>query len=73
MPSLTTIVVVGAIAVVLYGLGRVVIASLKQGGAAEAERDEERRDRETARRQAEIMLENKDAEDVARDLDSGEF
>lgn len=70
---MTTYIAVIAAAIVLYLLGRVVIAMIKSSGAVEIERDEAKRDREDARRQAEIMLENKNAEDVARDLDSGEF
>jgi hypothetical protein len=71
--STTTYIVVAAIATVLYLLGRVVIAMVKNSGAVEIERDEARRDREDARRQAEIMLQEKTVDDVAKDLEDGSF
>lgn len=73
MPSLATLAIILTSGVVLYSLGRAVLAALAETGrSAERVREAERK-ASLLRRQSEIMLEAKDLENVAKDLDSGRF
>jgi hypothetical protein len=65
--------VASLIAAVLTELGRAHLAALRQAGRDEAEADEARRDRELARKQAEVMAEMRSASDAADDMDDGRF
>jgi hypothetical protein len=73
MPSLATLAIIFTSGAVLYSLGRAILAALVETGrSAERVRETERK-AELLRRQSEIMLEAKDPENVAEDLDSGRF
>lgn len=76
MSSTGLLIAVAAIVVaggVVYALRRYVYDKLVQdGGAIERARRAEA-DLALARRQGEIMAEQKDVEDVAKDLDAGRF
>ncbi len=59
--------------VVLYALGRAILARLVAGGG---DREKARRDEaelHAAKRQAKIMVERRSVEDVSQDLDLGRF
>jgi hypothetical protein len=73
MPSLAALAAICVAGAVLYGLGRALLTELLRGGqnAERAQRAE--RDLDAARRQAEVMLEKKEPQDVANDLDAGDF
>lgn len=58
---------------VLYGLGRAMLARLVAGGGDKEKARRDEADLDAAKRQAEIMVERRSAEDVSQDLDSGRF
>jgi len=71
--TLTTSLALGLAALAVYGLGRALIARLVAGGAAEEEARRAEAALATAQRQASIMSEDRTRDDVAKDLDRGDF
>lgn len=69
MTTLLTIGVVLAVTAFVAWLA----AALHQSGRDEYAAEEARREREIARKQAEVMAEMRSASDVANDLDAGRF
>jgi len=65
--------VASLVLVALTGLGRSWLDGWKQAGRDEFAAEEARRERELARKQAEVMAEMRRASDAADDLDRGEF
>lgn len=73
MSKLTEFALVAVAGVVLYALGRAILARLVAGGG---DREKARRDEAELRaekRQAEIMVERRSVDDVSQDLDLGRF
>jgi hypothetical protein len=68
-----TAIFVVAVTAVLIGLGHAHLATLKQAGRDELAAEEAARDRELAKKQAEVMAQTRSASDAADDLDRGEF
>lgn len=58
---------------VLYALGVRFMNAMRESGAHELAAQEAIRDKETAKRQAEIMLEERTTDETADRLDRGEF
>ena len=73
MSSLVILAVIGAGAGVLYAGWRAILAILKQSGRDEAAAEEARRDVEAARRQSEIMGQQRTGVDVDARFDDGTF
>lgn len=73
MSRLTALSLVAVAGVVAYALGRVVLARLVAGGAAEEKARRAGSDMRAAKRQAEIMVERRSVDDVSQDLDHGRF
>lgn len=73
MPSLATLAIIFTSGALLYSLGRAVLAALAETGRSAERVREAERETKLLRRQSEIMLEAKDPENVAKDLDSGRF
>ncbi len=65
--------VASLVVVALTGLGRSWLEGWKQAGRDELAAEEAARDRELARKQAEVMTEMRRASDAERTLDRGEF
>jgi hypothetical protein len=63
----------GVLGAVLYGFGRSFIGGLREGGRDAARAERARADLRAARRQGEIMVEQRSVDDVAKDLDAGRF
>lgn len=72
IPLIIVAVVVVA-GVVIYALRRYVYQQLQEGGGAAERADRAEADLAVAKRQGEIMAEQRDVEDVAKDLDDGSF
>jgi hypothetical protein len=70
---LPLLVIVGAIAALLYGLGRIALTISAESGSARERADRAERDLDVAKRQGEIIAENRGTEDAASTLDRGEF
>ncbi|MGD9545196.1 MAG: hypothetical protein AB7F41_02895 [Methylocystis sp.] len=73
MTKLIALGLVAAVGVVLYALGRAVLARLVAGGADREKARRAEADLSAAKRQAKIMVERRSVEDVAQDLDHGRF
>ena len=58
---------------VVFALGFAALRMIRRGGAAEEIAAEAQRDRETARQQAEIMLQERTPDETADRLDDGRF
>jgi uncharacterized membrane-anchored protein len=58
---------------VIYALRRYVYQQLQEGGGAAERARRAEADLSVAKRQGEIMAQQKDIEDVAKDLDDGRF
>jgi hypothetical protein len=58
---------------VIYALRRFVYGRIADGGAAAYRAERAEANLAVAKRQGEIMAEQKDVEDVAKDLDAGNF
>jgi uncharacterized membrane-anchored protein len=58
---------------VIYALRRYVYQKLQEGGGAAERARRAEADLSVAKRQGEIMAQQKDIEDVAKDLDDGRF
>lgn len=70
---MTTLLLIAAAALLLYGVFCTVADWLREQGRLEKEAEQLHADAEKLRKQAEVILERKTAEDTARDLDSGSF
>jgi hypothetical protein len=73
MSRLTELGLVIIAGVVLYGLGRAMLARLVAGGGDKEKARRDESDLHAAQRQAEIMVERRSVEDVSQDLDLGRF
>jgi hypothetical protein len=73
MSRLTELGLVIVAGVVLYGLGRAMLARLVAGGGDREKARHDEADLRAAKRQAEIMVERRSEEDVSQDLDLGRF
>ncbi|MFO1104360.1 MAG: hypothetical protein U1E20_15810 [Methylocystis sp.] len=73
MSRLTELGLVVVAGLVLYGLGRALLARLVAGGGEEEKARRDEADLRAAKRQAEIMVERRSVEDVSQDLDLGRF
>lgn len=65
--------VIAGAAGVFYALGRLTVAVIKDAGYREAAAEEAARDREIARRQAEILIQERTPDETADRLDGGAF
>lgn len=68
--ALAAVVVAGG---VIYALRRYLYGRIAEGGAAADRAERAEADLAVAKRQGEIMAEQKDVKDVADDLDAGRF
>lgn len=73
MPKLIALSVVTVAGVVLYALGRAILARLVASGGDREKARRDEADLRAAKRQAEIMVERRSEEDVSQDLDLGRF
>jgi hypothetical protein len=73
MSKLTVFGLVAIAGVVLYALGRALLARLVAGGGDQEKARRVEADLHAAKRQAEIMVERRSVEDVSQDLDLGRF
>ncbi|MBM3562092.1 MAG: hypothetical protein FJX16_10705 [Alphaproteobacteria bacterium] len=73
MSKLIALSLVAVAGVVLYALGRAILARLVAGGADQEKARRDEADLRAAKRQAEIMVERRSEEDVSQDLDLGRF
>jgi hypothetical protein len=64
---------IGLAALVLYGLGRAGLTKIEKGGRAEEKALRAEADLAVAQKQAEIMAQHKDRDDVLSDLERGDF
>ncbi|MFO1125135.1 MAG: hypothetical protein U1E25_07550 [Methylocystis sp.] len=73
MSKLSALSVVAVAGVVLYALGRAILARLVASGGDREKARRDEADLRAAKRQAEIMVERRSEEDVSQDLDLGRF
>lgn len=76
MTSYIPLIIVAVVVVaggVIYALRRYVYQQLQEGGGAAERARHAESDLSVAKRQGEIMVEQRDVEDVAKDLDDGRF
>ncbi|MBI1981351.1 MAG: hypothetical protein HYS63_07345 [Methylocystis sp.] len=73
MSKLTEFALVAVAGVVLYALGRAILARLVAGGGDKEKARRDEAELRAAKRQAEIMVERRSVEDVSQDLDLGRF
>ena len=70
---MTTIVIIAAIAILIYLFGKIALAMAEQRGEDKKLLDLHREMIETVKKQAQIMAEAKTVEKVIDDLESGRF
>ncbi len=73
MSKLTEFGLVVVAGVVVYALGRAMLARLVAGGGDKEKARREKADLRAAKQQAEIMVERRSVENVSQDLDLGRF
>lgn len=75
MPNTTILGIVAIIVVggVIYALRRYELRKIEELGRAEGRKEEREKDLDVLEKQTKILLEEKGIEDVARDLDAGNF
>ena len=65
--------IIAAAAGVFYAIGRFTVGVIQRAGFEEAEAEEAARDREIARKQAEILIQERTPEETADHLDKSTF
>ncbi len=73
MSKLTEFALVAVAGVVLYALGRAILARLVAGGGDKEKARRDEAELRAEKRQAEIMVERRSVDDVSQDLDLGRF
>jgi hypothetical protein len=73
MTPLAWMALIGIVGAVLYGLGRLALMLIREGGGAQARADRAEADLTVAKKQAEIMADDRSEEDAATRLDDGSF
>jgi hypothetical protein len=73
MSKLTAFGLAAIAGVVLYALGRALLARLVAGGGDQERARRGEADLHAAKRQADIVVERRSVEDVSQDLDLGRF
>jgi hypothetical protein len=73
MLSPTSFAIICAAGAVLFGLGRAILAALSRAGQDAERAQQADRDLRAMRRQSKVMLEHREPQDVANDMDAGDF
>jgi hypothetical protein len=73
MSTPATLALIGVMAAVAYGLGRLTLMLIRDGGGAQARADRAEADLAVTKKQADVMAEDRSEEDAATRLDDGSF